>query len=354
MLWQRFGRAGRGEGTAVAILLAEKKYFDEERVKTAEKKAKRKAAGNQGGRPAKHIALAPLGLANNEMQAEVLGSEDENTPEVDDEARRALYNKRNTADEKLSKKKVDAIDIGVDDLINAVSRGIKCRRKVSTLYFGNDKCRESSDLIVNITSSTTCSATDDHMKCDETNPLGCPRCCPKLTDICCDICNPTELQDRLTTLTIARPTRAPPKSHIKPYTKTLVHFNLRDKIFEWRLENAVKKLGVLAIRKYGPELFLSDQLVDRIVDCAHHGKITLCDHLLKETHWRKDRVDEFGESLLTVLRSLPLSLAAPVNSALPSISAKAPVKERRCGACGITGHNRGFVHSHSAHFLTVP
>lgn len=148
-LWQRFGRGGRGEGTAIALLLAEKKYFDEERAKSTEKKAekvKRKAAGHQGGRSAKHIALAPLVVASREIKHEPLGSEDESIPvpppsTMDDETRRILYNKQGTTDDKCGKKKADEIDNVVDDLINAASRGIQCRRKVSTLYFGNDKCR---------------------------------------------------------------------------------------------------------------------------------------------------------------------------------------------------------------------
>lgn len=192
---------------------------------------------------------------------------------------------------------------------------------------------------------------DDHMRCDETDPQGCRRCRPKVMDLCCDICNPAELEAAMLTLTVARPARAPAKSHIKPYSKTQVHFNLRGKIFEWRRENATKKLGAMAIRKYGPELFLPDQLVDRIVDCSQYGKITSLEHLLKETHWRKDRVTEFGDSLLNMLQSNPINPTAPLANEL--ILAKAPVKERRCGVCGQTGHNRELFFLAEVKSLTV-
>lgn len=42
-LWQRFGRAARGPGTeAIAVLIVEPKYFDEEKEKAAKRADKRK------------------------------------------------------------------------------------------------------------------------------------------------------------------------------------------------------------------------------------------------------------------------------------------------------------------------
>ncbi|KAJ7599755.1 P-loop containing nucleoside triphosphate hydrolase protein [Mycena floridula] len=49
-LWQRFGRAGRAEGSqAVAILFAERSCYDDEREKAAERAVKRKK--KPGGKP---------------------------------------------------------------------------------------------------------------------------------------------------------------------------------------------------------------------------------------------------------------------------------------------------------------
>lgn len=118
------------------------------------------------------------------------------------------------------------------------------------------------------------------------------------------------------------------------------HQDLRLALFKWRDENALEMFPEATIREFGSDLFLSNDLVGRIVDCAHAGKLSNCDDLYKETKWRRDWVDEFGNSLLAVVgtfSSSQPSSTADVEDGLPSTSATR--QQRTCGACGKPGHN---------------
>lgn len=167
-LWQRFGRSGRAVGSeATAILLVESTYFDEDRKKKLAAKlkssAKRKAAKHgPAARPAKRLALStttnegphptpttrPLEDDNGELDNAL--AENEATPAIpdlhifekrSDEAKTASYNKPQSQSNTGSKKRTLELGSALDDLINAATRGIDCRRCVPNMYFGNNKAR---------------------------------------------------------------------------------------------------------------------------------------------------------------------------------------------------------------------
>lgn len=172
MLWQRFGRAARGTGQeATAILLVEKKDTNEERVKKADRAAKRKRKKDSGikikgkNRPLKHLQRKRPTLANRSTNIQVkaeAGSdtdsgscddEDDNNEVVDPgnldgvglEECRAQYASQERA-EKLQIIQVRGhqgpqVGSALDNFINPGGR-FRCRRTVLMLYFGNDKTRK--------------------------------------------------------------------------------------------------------------------------------------------------------------------------------------------------------------------
>lgn len=202
-MWQRFGRAARGLGQfALAVLIVEKEYTDEERDRKAalakQPSRKRKNTRKQRDAPAKRhtsgsnptptgtipgslplsapsslaatVSVQPLGptTTGEEVEMALEGEEPEETRADDededdadnsgeeaatevrtgvqgrrtDEERRASYSQGvgpQPASIRAVRKESRTIPEVLDDFVNARSRGIGCRRKVVTLYYSNDK-----------------------------------------------------------------------------------------------------------------------------------------------------------------------------------------------------------------------
>ncbi|KAF8152225.1 hypothetical protein B0H34DRAFT_724382 [Crassisporium funariophilum] len=120
---------------------------------------------------------------------------------------------------------------------------------------------------------------------------------------------------------------------------------------DWREEKTKLTYGVAHLIDLGPTLIMPNEVLDRIVDCAHHLKIRTTEDLARETQW--DEATLWGPQILTIVQRFqpapamppPLSsvpLALQPLSTLP-IQHSAATKDRsktRCGACGKVGHNR--------------
>lgn len=156
------------------------------------------------------------------------------------------------------------------------------------------------------------------------------------------------------------PKPAPRKSHIKPFETTSGDRDLRTALREWRDAQALIKYGSSTCRTYGSKLLMSDEIVSRIVECAHAHKLGTLANLRKETHWRNDFVDEYGPSILALVQAHhPISApsvpsepstslpgeAAPTSGVVPS--APAANRKRRpptCSRCRQVGHNSTWTH----------
>jgi hypothetical protein len=169
-LWQRFGRGGRNRKLeAIGIFLVEKEHFDEEKARKAEKKAQKMVAKKRKQKKANENPSSPRKQARTSGQTTVLQVRQHPNQELavatgprsvetdsgssDSESNAAemseQLNERYTAlppvDQSKTRKKrrVDRdIDPAMDDLINAKSRGLPCRRKPSNAYFQNNKASE--------------------------------------------------------------------------------------------------------------------------------------------------------------------------------------------------------------------
>lgn len=108
---------------------------------------------------------------------------------------------------------------------------------------------------------------------------------------------------------------------IKAYKTTKMDSELKLELKVWREEQAVRVLGRMMVQKWGEILFMSDEIIQQIVDCAHGQKITTTDHIVKETCWRRDYVDQCMESLIALIKKHmppPPPLVLPPPPLLPS------------------------------------
>ncbi|KAF8240353.1 hypothetical protein L208DRAFT_1233455, partial [Tricholoma matsutake] len=119
--------------------------------------------------------------------------------------------------------------------------------------------------------------------------------------------------------------------------------------------------GWAHLHDLGPTLIMLNEVLNRIIDCAHYRKINSTSELKNETRW--DEIEQCGDEVLeiiqhlcpqvsaasplttTPLRTLPtpmhlstpaLNLASP---SLPTSTTTANHSKSRCSTCGLVGHN---------------
>lgn len=147
-LWQRFGCAGESEATAV--LLAEPQYFDDDRKEKIAKKMKRVAKRKAGSPLAAPYAKRSGSTDHCQDPAVVVvadDSEDSNsdTPTSDGDASvdESIFERRTDEAKQASYNAPPTRELGsaLDDLVNARTRGIPCRRIVpNTFFLNNNAC----------------------------------------------------------------------------------------------------------------------------------------------------------------------------------------------------------------------
>ena len=357
MLWQRFGRGARGSGqTATAILLVEKKDIEEEQQLKAEKAARKREKAREGigtkrkanddllidNRPAKRPALQDRALNVNRLSVYNDGLEktSQTAISVEDlkEERRLLYNKGAVVDKagasKKGKGKGRELEAAMDDYINAQHLGFDCRRIVPILYFRNDKTRKCSRVHLTFPSLTKYNpATDYFTLCDTTKETGCDRCRPHVSAICCDFCHPEEFAKYHISVP-EKSQKMASKSHIKAFDMTPEDTKLKHAIQTWRHEKANLKFRAATVRTLGIRIFMSDEVLNRIVGCAHYGKISTVDDLFKETDWTRERVSDYGEDILSLIHQ-----HHPPVTETPSSESSRKHAQVRCRACKEFGHN---------------
>ncbi|KAF8179485.1 hypothetical protein K438DRAFT_1938411 [Mycena galopus ATCC 62051] len=369
-LWQRLGRAARAlHLTATGLFLVEPKRFDANLAKTEARALKRAeatkkrelAVADAEHSPSKRAAVAAPVAPDVPISAPVTHTATDALVDDSDHAvdngsadavvdavlpvpdgsraeysagRRAVYEAVTASYEptwkkKTKKKGTDRHEPALDDLINAATRQPErpCSRIPATIYFGNDK------------------TSSDHRECQPRFTNGCPRCVVETPALCCELCSPDDFVD-FARVTLAKPKQQPSRSRLADYVRDKDDCSLRADLHLLRKERTIQVISAASFRSHGAASIMPDEVLDRIVDCAHFHKITTPADLLRETHWH--RVAEDGERVLSLISMhKPVPLPAPdalifgtpsrapnVNSA-PSTSKAA----RRCGNCFQLGHN---------------
>ena len=114
----------------------------------------------------------------------------------------------------------------------------------------------------------------------------------------------------------------------------------------------------------GPYILLPDELIDRIVDCAHAGKLTSVQDNRDQTQWTWADRHSNVILLLIVQHCTPLPeevigptdnnrpLEMPAHVTLADLTASIQQGVRKCSACRGHGHNRESLCALSVHPLT--
>lgn len=123
-------------------------------------------------------------------------------------------------------------------------------------------------------------------------------------------------------------------------------------------------LGDDDFEEYGVALFMSDEIIQRLIDCFHYHKLLTVESIRRETHWRRDLTNTYGPSILSLVHQFdpPPSLSgildtqqsSSVSSLPPAMSSSSNVqtnasshtksgKARVCSACKQPGHNSEFL-----------
>ncbi|KAJ7721901.1 P-loop containing nucleoside triphosphate hydrolase protein [Mycena metata] len=392
-LWQRFGRGARDPSCeAIALFLVEPMYFDQTKEEKAARKAKkdqaaasrkRKAAnaptsqtpakrprsdqsesGNVGPalRPSAPTTLADLRarfiaspprrpLANQPLTANSAAGEpttlppniesDSDSESDGDEAvaleeRREVYRKDKAPVTSRKKPKKDGNELSpeMDDMINAGSdrrRHIKCYRVPARLYFGSDK------------------TVSDHRECRPDLPDGCPRCAAQTPPICCELCTPAHFANFAHVDLPLKGQVAPSRSRLAEYKADALDMKLRDVLHQFRRDKTTTKFGRIVLKNSGPGMVMSNEVLQRIVDCAHFHKIRSTEQLARETRWAS--AGEFGAEVLALIlehRPPPVE-APPAPPVLVTVTPLGPsatnaettgrsVRVRKCNKCRTPGH----------------
>ncbi|OCH86117.1 P-loop containing nucleoside triphosphate hydrolase protein [Obba rivulosa] len=217
MLWQRFGRAARGDGIeGYAILIAEKAHWDDELEKREHRKAQRQANAKKRKRKTTTMQKRPAKQARTgDVQAShssvVIVPDEPNQNSSSDtalnlEARRSLYAKRANRGIGAVGKELKVLSPTMLDFTNAESRGFQCRRMPITLLYSNDQ-------------------------------------------------------------------RVMKRSAIKAYIPGDTESELRTRLLNWRDEQMEKKFGRALFMNYGSGLLLPETSIQRVIDCAQAGKL---------------------------------------------------------------------------------
>ncbi|KAF4579691.1 hypothetical protein EYR40_000127 [Pleurotus pulmonarius] len=353
-LFQRFGRAARGKGeTGVGILLVDKKDLDDENGQRGS--SKRKATNQNGPTPKRRAPTSNVGQqattesrcepSNGDlMEVDVADSIDSShaiaaaikpQPPVsmDPNECRKRYHKQggNPGDRSAVGKGrlARGNDLGspMDDYINAHLRGVCCQRIIPSTFFGNDR-----------------RGNDTHLACDPNDSAGCRRCRPPPKGDCCFICTPEAFTQY--SVLYVKPKRAPQKSSIKKFTMSTAASTFRTALLEWRKTHALAEMGATIVQLYGAKMFMTNDIVARIVACAALGKLTTLEQLDKETGWDVDWAGQHKTELLNLIhkffptKSPPPTLSTTTTQ--PTASSEVPLpskpKELHCRRCGGTGH----------------
>lgn len=168
---------------------------------------------------------------------------------------------------------------------------------------------------------------------------GCQRCCPKPSQLCCDLHNPTAFVHLH--VPPSKPSRQPARSAIPAYENNSKDDLLRVDIETWRCEEMKRMYGTAHLRNLGPALVMGTGVRDRIVDCAHFSKIMTVDDLERETKWGGS--SKYGSAVISIIqRHYPPPLVPSQPAALPISSDPQATKTVRrpptCSVCGMVGH----------------
>jgi ATP-dependent DNA helicase RecQ len=168
--------------------------------------------------------------------------------------------------------------------------------------------------------------------------------------ICCELCSPAFFKE-FAQVDMEKPKPIPSRSRIKDYVADAEDMNLRDALHMFRRQTTQTLFGLACLKNNGPGIFMSNEVLQRIVDCAHEYKIDTREDLAKETRWTG--VHDHSTTVITLIKAhRPKPLPPPLLTSTPLCSQpgtlnqfpprtplnQRTVKSRKCSKCGSHNH----------------
>ncbi|KAI0704919.1 hypothetical protein BC835DRAFT_1410257 [Cytidiella melzeri] len=265
MLWQCFGRVGRGPGTeGVAVLFAESKYFDDTRAKAAKaaEQTLTELDADSTNRLCADNLPAPAATATNGNGGDLSVYK---TLRVEYGQSAAGISAKQVTSGKTSHH-VD-IDPEMDNLINAPTRPFRCYRVPIMAFYQNDR------RVLN------------HLQCAET---------PTSNIFQKLVPPPTEMEaNSAHGPLIGRASRLP------KYTMTSSDFALCAKLDDFCCQNMLNLYGYAQSKNMGPTDIMCDKTLKRIAACVRFKKLVSPEDFQREVpKWQ--RVHKFGGALMVI------------------------------------------------------
>ncbi|KAI6142460.1 P-loop containing nucleoside triphosphate hydrolase protein, partial [Pisolithus tinctorius] len=314
-LWQRLGRGARNPNLqATAVIFVESKFFDRNRLKKAENKEKRalKEAekkrsamdvaknqpvpkktrtmgfgdGNCSGRPAEPLTTEQAVGLQSETDSAVLETQETMSATERQEKMRldalrtVAYCKKVMNGGQRVKKGGDELEPAEDDFVNAATRHFRCYRRPVMLYFGSIE------------------HASQHFECDPSKPAGCTCCKIQQPEICCELCSPAFFR-YFAHIHISKQLPMLSRSRLKDYSAGTQDMELKNTLHTFRKDATIHKFGLAHLSEFGPSIVMSNDVLQRIVDCAHHQKIKTKGELIKETKW--GGAEEYWKEVLALI-----------------------------------------------------
>lgn len=185
---------------------------------------------------------------------------------------------------------------------------------------------------------------------------------PKNSRVYCDLCKPDLFRSLLVSLmpaafdeTVADVKPVQGRSKIRQYEDTDNDVLLRKLLFEWRDRRAKDFLSSAVIDDLGYEMFFPDEIITRLVDCAHKNKITTADDIDREA--KSNSYREFADEIIDIIASVrpptrppplftsnplirkPLQSQTPDPNVAAAVNLGKPKRIMHCSRCGEAGHN---------------
>ena len=179
----------------------------------------------------------------------------------------------------------------------------------------------------------------------------CDRCATKVPLICCDVCH----NDQVLALVPRRNDNLPQRSRkprqikVSPFRMSTPEERLRHALYEWRNSMAMTKY--VASERYGGDILLHHEVIDKIVGLAHEKKISTVHDLQTHTSWCF--TPKYGLDIVDIIRQhcppttmLPSpftnmpreEVSTSTSNSGPNIATKHSRASPTCSVCGDTGH----------------
>ncbi|KAF8192846.1 P-loop containing nucleoside triphosphate hydrolase protein [Mycena galopus ATCC 62051] len=292
-LWQRFGRGARDpKCTAIALFLVEPMYFDETKEEKAARKAKREEKAKKKRKALGDLASQPLAKkARSDAVSRTVGPSIA-PPPSDLTALLIASPPRITRNDASSAASSSSRPQPIPAPPTASSSATTLDSNPSAVEVPTDLGNQSRDAD---------SDSDDESDGDI----------------------PETLEDRR-----------------EAYRKD----KLRDALHEFRKTATIEKFSKAVLKNSGPGVLMSNEVLQRIVDCAHLHKIESTEQLLKETRWAG--AVEFGTEIIDLINEhCPRPAAAAESDSPPfsfhgenGVASLKAVKSRKCSKCNATDH----------------